>query len=575
MVFAIFWEAAMHDVVIRGGTLVDGSGAPAREADVAVDGGVVTAVGKVGGRGARELDARGLLVTPGFVDVHTHYDAQVTWDPLLTPSSWHGVTTAVMGSCGVGFAPVHADRHDWLIGLMEGVEDIPGSALAEGIKWAWETFPEYMDAVAAMPRIMDVGLCVPHGALRGYVMGDRGADNEEATAEDVARMAALVGESIEKGALGFSTSRTLLHRAIDGRPVPGTFASRDELFAIGRAMAGVGRGVFHVAPDQYRLDEEIPWMRDLAEATGITVTFNLNQNDVVPGMWRRALELLEDARGTTLYAQAAGRAIGIVMALDGTAHPLLGRASFFEIAAESLDEKRRRLADPAFVARLCADEPLDLGEFPNFITRTFSRMFLADGAIDYEPGPEKSVEALAKATGRDPMALVCEHFARGGHVYFPLFNYSGGDLNVTETLHASDRTRMGLGDAGAHCGAICDGGMPTFMLTHWARDRRRGRRFSLERMVQRQTRETAELYGLRDRGLVVPGLRADLNVIDFDRLTLTPPVMAYDLPAGGRRLLQRAKGYVATMVAGTIVSDHDEPTGALPGRLVRGGLSAA
>jgi N-acyl-D-aspartate/D-glutamate deacylase len=263
------------------------------------------------------------------------------------------------------------------------------------------------------------------------------------------------------------------------------------------------------------------------------------------------------------------------MALDGTAHPLLGRASFFEIAGDSLDEKRRRLADPAFVARLCADEPLDLGEFPNFITRTFSRMFLADGAIDYEPGPEKSVEALAMATGRDPMALVCEHFARGGHVYFPLFNYSGGDLNVTETLHASDRTRMGLGDAGAHCGAICDGGMPTFMLTHWARDRRRGKRFSLERMVQRQTRETAELYGLRDRGLVAPGLRADLNVIDFDRLTLTPPVMAYDLPAGGRRLLQRARGYVATMVAGTIVSEHDEPTGALPGRLVRGGRRTA
>lgn len=559
----------MHDLVIRGGTLADGSGEPVREADVAVEGGRIVAVGRVAERGRREIDAKGLLVTPGFVDIHTHYDAQVTWDPMLTPSSWHGVTTAVMGSCGVGFAPVKPDRREWLIGLMEGVEDIPGSALSEGIRWAWETFPEYMDAVDSMPRVMDVGLVVPHGALRAYVMGDRGADNEEATAEDNERMAALVAEAIGRGALGFSTSRTLLHRAIDGRPVPGTFASRDELFAIGRAMARLGRGVFHVAPDQHRLDEEIPWMRDLAVETGRTVTFNLNQNDVVPQMWRKALAMLEEARGTTLLAQAAGRAIGIIMALDGTAHPLLSRASYYEIAGETLEEKRRRLADPAFVARLCADALLDLGEFPNFVTRSFDRMFLVDGAIDYEPGPDKSVEAIARASGRDPIELVAAHFASGGHLYFPLFNYSGGDLSMSYEMHSSDRTRMGLADAGAHCGAICDGGMPTFMLTHWARDRARGPKFSLERMVRRQTRETAELYGMFDRGLVAPGHRADLNVIDFDRLSLTPPVMAYDLPAGGRRLLQRARGYVATIVAGEFVAEHDEPTGRLPGRLVR------
>jgi N-acyl-D-amino-acid deacylase len=570
-------ESDMHDLVIRGGKVIDGTGAPARTADVAIDGDRVAAVGDRCGPGLREVDAHGLLVTPGFVDIHTHYDAQATWDPFLTPSSWHGVTTVVMGSCGVGFAPVAPDRHAWLIGLMEGVEDIPGAALVEGIRWGWESFPEYLDALEGTARALDIGAQVPHGALRAYVMGERGAKNDPATPQDVERMGALVREALEAGALGFSTSRTLLHKAIDGVPVPGTFAGKDELVGIGRAMAAAGHGVFQVASDHARVPEELVWMRELAEETRRPVMFNLSQVDQAPELWRAGLGLLDAAHrdGVPLFAQVAGRAIGIIMTLDGTAHPFVPYPSYQAIARLPLAERAAKLQDPALRARLLAEEPVSIGPFEDFITRCFPRMFLpdAEGNVDYEPGPETSVAAVAQRTGRRPLEVALDALlSNGGRglLYFPLFNYAKGDLALLHELHRHPATLLGLSDAGAHCGAICDGGMPTFMLSHWARDRARGPRLPLELVVRRQTRDTAAAFGLHDRGVLAPGFRADVNVIDLEHLHLRPPELVRDLPAHGRRLLQRATGYMATIVAGQAILEHDELTGVLPGRLVRG-----
>lgn len=552
----------MHDLVIRGGTLLDGSGAPARSADVAVDGGLITEVGTHVGPGHREVDARGLLVTPGFVDVHTHYDAQATWDPELTPSIWHGVTTVVMGSCGVGFAPARPDRHEWLIGLMEGVEDIPGTALSEGIRWAWESFPEYLSALERMPRALDVGAQLAHGPLRGYVMGERGAANEPATAEDIAEMARLVREGLGAGALGFSTSRTMIHKASDGRPVPGTFATRDELFGLGRALRDARAGVFQIAGEHAAMAEEVEWIEALAHEIGRPVTFNLSQIDTQPELWRTLAERL--ARTTApMHAQVAGRAIGLMMSFDGSAHPFLVYPSFH-------GRERASLADPAVRDQILADTPMDLGEFANFIARSFDRMFVVNEVPDYEPAPDTSVAARAARLGLSPQRVAYDHLATGGYLYFPLFNYADGNLDVVHQLHQHPRTIMGLGDAGAHCGVIADGGIPTFMLTHWTRDRTRGGKLPLEHVVHRQTRATAELFGLHDRGLVAPGFKGDLAVIDYDRLRLEPTRMVYDLPAGGRRLIQRARGYVATVVSGTVVLEYDEPTGARPGKLIRG-----
>ena len=568
----------MHDLVIRGGTLVDGSGAPAREGDLAIDGDRITAVGRRGsvGAGRRELDARGRLVTPGFVDLHTHYDAQVTWDPFVTPSSWHGCTTVVMGNCGVGFAPALPDKRGWLIQLMEGVEDIPGAAMHEGIRWGWETFPEYLDAIERDPHALDLGALVPHGPVRAYVMGDRGAANEAATAHDIERMAAIVREGVRAGGLGFSSSRTLLHKASDGEPVPGTFAAQDELFGLGRALGEAGSGFFHLALDHASVPEELVWMRRLARETGRPVSFNLSQIDAAPELWREALRHLDEAaaEGVPLFAQVAGRAIGIVMSLEATAHPFALYPSYLECAALPIEARRAELQKPEVRARILADQGLDFGDFARLITTRFDKMFYADDAADYEPHPDLSLAARAARQGCTPQALAYDHLAQGGMLYFPLFNYAQGDLEAVRELHLHPRTRMGLSDAGAHCGAICDGGMPTFMLSHWARDRKRGAKLPLELLVHRQTRQTASYLGLRDRGLLAPGYRADINVIDFDKLGLQPSKVVYDLPAGGRRLLQRARGYVATLCRGAVVLEHDEHTGALPGRLVRGPQAA-
>jgi N-acyl-D-aspartate/D-glutamate deacylase len=571
----------MADLVIRNADLVDGSGAPRRPADIAVEGGRVVAVEDAGslspiGSG-RVIDADGLLVTPGFVDVHTHYDAQVTWDPQLTPSTWHGVTTVVMGNCGVGFAPAAPDRHEWLIELMEGVEDIPGTALTEGITWGWTSFPEYLDILDTRPLMIDVGTQIAHGPLRGYVMGERGAANEPATAEDRELMAKLVAEALRAGALGFSTSRTSLHRSKSGELVPGTDADAAELMAIADAMAEVGHGVFQFAPEHARVPvDEWPWMKELARRTGRTVSINLNQPDSAPDVWRQVLGLLDDAaaEGLPIVAQVAGRSIGILYCLQGSVHPLLFHPAYAEVAHLPIDERLEALADPERRRRLIEDVPDDDGFFQRVVLDKLDRMWVVEGAdIDYEPEASTSIGATARARGVPAMALLVDQLtsAEGnGMVYAPFFNYSYGDLSMSYEAHRHPGTRMGLSDAGAHCGAICDGGMPTFMLTHWVRDRRRGPRLPLEHVVHRQTRQTATLYGLGDRGLVAPGLRADLNLIDLDHLGFDVPRMAFDLPAGGRRLVQRGRGYLASFVAGVQTVDHDEPTGELPGRLVRG-----
>jgi N-acyl-D-amino-acid deacylase len=570
---------AHFDLVVRGGTLVDGTGQPAREADVGIEGGVITAVGKDLAGGAhtatRVIDATGKLVTPGFVDIHTHYDAQATWDPELTPSGNHGVTTVVMGSCGVGFAPAKPDEHEWLIGLMEGVEDIPGSALSEGIKWGWESFPEYLDALDKLPRVADVGTQIAHGPLRAYVMGKRGAKNEPATPDDIARMRGLVDEALREGALGFSTSRTSLHRAIDGELVPGTTADEDELFGIGQALKDVGHGVFQTAIEHKDLPKEMDWVTRLAKETGRPVTVNVSQFEAQPDLWPTVLALLDKAaaEGAPVWGQVAGRAIGVVMGLELTANPLLLAATYLGLHGENLEAKIAALKDPAVRAQIIADDDLDLGPLGELVLKRLDKIWAIEGSVDYEPTAETSLLALAKKTGTSAKALAIDALLRDsgrGLLYRPLFNYADDDLEMVRTAHLHPRTVMGLSDAGAHCGAICDGGMPTFMLSFWARDRKRGDKIPLETVVARQTSQTARLFGLTDRGVVAPGFVGDLNVIDFDKLRLLPPRVVYDLPAGGRRLLQDARGYAFTIKGGTVTLEDDKFTGARPGKLLRG-----
>jgi N-acyl-D-aspartate/D-glutamate deacylase len=583
----------MHDLLIRGGRIVDGSGREAFEGDVAVRGGRIVAVGRDLGPARRVIEAGGRVVTPGFVDIHTHYDAQATWDPNLLPSGWHGVTTAVCGNCGVGFAPAPPDRRQWLIGLMEGVEDIPGSALAEGIRWDWESFPEYLDALERSPLAIDLGTHVPHGSVRAYVMGERGARNEAATADDISQMYRIVREGLEAGALGFSTSRTLGHRAVDGEPVPGTFAQEDELFGIGRALADTGRGVFELAgagaagdaggdgPDDAL--KEIDWMRRLAAEIGRPVSFAMMQFDSRPDQWRELIAICERAQreGAQLVAQIAARPFGILAGHQTVANPLLNRPAYAEIASLPLPERVARLRDPALRARILGPERMGEGAegFGRFLDTPgiHAKLFPLGDPPDYEPGPERSIAAIAAREGRPGDAVLYDHMLRDEGrelLLLPFFNYSNGSLDPAREMLLSPATVVSLGDGGAHCGLICDASLTTFLLTHWVRDRSRGARVPLELAVRRMTSETARLYGLLDRGVVAPGYKADLNVIDFERLALRRPEMAYDLPGGARRLLQRADGYDATIVAGEVVMERGEATGSRPGSLVRGARSA-
>ncbi len=572
----------MHDLVIRAGTLVDGTGAPPRTADVAITDGVVAEVGLVEGHARREIDATGALVTPGFVDVHTHYDGQVTWDPWLTPSSWHGVTTAVMGNCGVGFAPCRPDRRDWLIGLMEGVEDIPGAALSAGIRWGWESFPEYLDALDRLPKALDVGAQVPHGAVRAYVMGERGARNEPATPDDIDAMAALVRQGIAAGALGFSTSRTLAHRAIDGEPVPGTFAAEDELFGIGQVLGDLGTGVFELAAagalgeDLAAPEREVAWMRRLAARTGRPVSFVLNQNNSDPDQWRKLLDLAAEAwaDGIPLRPQVTSRTVSILLGLQ-TFHPLMFTSVWGEsgLGLLSWEEQAERLGtDSELRSRLLASaRELDGNELVQGFMSP-ERTYVLGDPPNYEPSSSDSVAGIAAARGADRWGTFLELLLGDGGrelLNSPVLNYSNGNLDVTREMLVHPVTVYGLSDGGAHAGQTCDASTTTFMLSYWAGDRRSGR-IPIEEAVRQITSATADLFGLGDRGRVSPGFVGDVNVIDADRLRLRRPQVASDLPGGARRLVQRAEGYRYTLKSGQVVFEAGEPTGALPGRLLRG-----
>ncbi len=570
-----------YDLIIRGGTIVDGTGAARFTGDVAIKDGLIAAVGSVQGDAKDEIDATGKIVTPGLVDVHTQYDGQATWDQEMAPSSWHGVTTAVMGNCGVGFAPAAPDRHNWLIGLMEGVEDIPGTALAEGMKWDWETFPEYLDALERLPRSIDVGTHVPHGAVRAYVLGDREQPGAIPTAEDIQKMADIVEDGVRAGALGFSTSRTVLHRSIDGEVVPGTTATKEELIEIGRAMGRVGHGVFEMASDMRREWDEFGWMGALSRETGLPCTYAALQSIAkeMPLDEQIACMRAENDNGANIVAQIALRGNGIIMAWEGTVHPFRLRPSWQAIAELPWEQQRAKLLDPAFKAQLLAEEN-DFSEVNQDIIGLimvvccgWGMQFEMDPDFNYEPQADESIAARAAAAGisGDEYAydLLCRDQGKG-FIYLPILNYADGNLDFLEALQHSDDTVNSLSDGGAHCGTICDAASPTFMLQHWVRDRKRGGKISLENAIKRQCRDTARLYGLDDRGLIAPGYLADLNVIDLEKVKLGKPWLAFDLPAGGKRLLQKAEGYVCTIKTGVVTFKNGEWTGATPGGLIRG-----
>ena len=575
----------MYDLIVRGGLIVDGSGGAPREGDVAVTDGQIVAVGRVEGEAREEIDAHGLAVTPGFVDIHTHYDGQVTWDAHLTPSCWHGVTTAVFGNCGVGFAPVRPNERDYLISLMEAVEDIPGTALAEGIEWEWETFPEFMDAVGKRELGMDVAAQVPHGAVRTYVMGERGAENEPATPEDIERMAVIVREGMEAGALGFSTSRTIMHKAASGDPMPGTFAAEDELFGLGRVLGELGKGIFELAPvgaageDVIGAREEMDWMRRLSAEIGRPVSFAMLQVDAEPTLWRDLLDESQKAvdEGAQVYPQTAGRPFGMLVGHQTEYHPFRDRPTYEGLMDLPFEERIARLGEPEIREAILSEKVEYDDPMSAYVMASFHKLFPLGEKPNYEPAPEDSVAGIAEREGRSPEEVLydCMLGQEGKELLlFPLLNYSDGNCDpIYEMIH-HPRAVLGLGDGGAHCGIICDASIQTFMLSHWVRDRQRGPKLPVELVVQRMTSDTANLYGLRDRGLIAPGYKADLNLIDLDTVGLKLPEMVFDLPAGGRRLIQRADGYRYTLVNGQVTMRDGVPTGELPGRLVRGEQSA-
>jgi N-acyl-D-amino-acid deacylase len=571
----------MHDIVIRGGTILDGTGAAAFTGDVAIDGGTIAAVGGKAGPGKREIDADGLLVTPGWVDVHTHYDGQATWDPVLAPSSWHGVTTILFGNCGVGFAPVRKEHQAGLIDLMEAIEDIPGSALHEGLKWDWESFPDYLDALDRMPRTIDIAAQIPHHPLRVFVMGERGINREAATPDDIAEMKRLTEEALRAGAFGFTTSRTYSHKTNDGELVPGHFAEEAELYGIGQAMAAVRAGAFGMNSDFVDEAAEFAWMTRLSKETGRPVWFLLTDRTKDPTRWKRLMQGVHAARaqGAQITAQVAGRPVGIIMGIAGSYNPFSIRPSYLPLEALPPQERLRRMQDPEMRRRLLAEEPSErqiarLSQARQNMVGRWDKMFVMSGATpDYEPTPEKSIAAIAGRGNSSPQEVAYDYLTEGldRFLFFPIVNYSDGDHATVREMLTDPGTLLGLSDGGAHCGAIVDAGVPTFMLSHWGRDRKRGPGLPLPLLVKMQTSETADFFGFNDRGRLQPGLKADINVIDFAALRLRQPEVVHDLPAGGRRLVQRVDGYKATLVAGTPVFEDGEDTGARPGRLVRAG----
>ena len=568
----------MHDLVIRGGMVVDGTGAPAFAADVAVDGGLITAVGTITAKGKREIDAAGMIVTPGWVDIHTHYDGQATWDPVMAPSSWHGVTTAIMGNCGVGFAPVRPDAHDFLIELMEGVEDIPGIALHEGIAWNWESFPEYLDALEGMKRTIDVGVHVPHAPVRAYVLGERCNTDYEPNAVEIAEMAAIVREGVAAGALGFSTSRTLLHKDLQGVHMPGTFAGSDEMLALGMSMKGLKHGVFEMVSDHLGDDDEWKWVQGFAHETGLPVTLVATSAGAYEG--NKMYNIAEESRleGMDIRPQIAGRPTGILQGLTSSFNVFSGHPTYRrDIAHLPLAEKVAMMQRPDVRAALLGEgSAMRAGAMSN-PSELLYRVFPLGDNPNYEPDREQSVGGMAEIAGVTPMEQMYDLLIRDGGkelFYQPLGGYFTYNFDFFRKNMQHPNVLFGLSDGGAHCGVIADAGMPTFILSYWARDRVKGEQFPLEFLVRKLTSDTAKAYGLNDRGQLKPGLLADINIIDFKKLRLFRPEAIYDLPAGGRRLVQRAEGYRYTIKSGEVTFEDGEHTGALPGGLVRGGREA-
>jgi N-acyl-D-aspartate/D-glutamate deacylase len=578
-------SAIMHDLVVRGGLVVDGTGAPARTADVAVSDGLIVEVGQVRGRARRQIDADGSLVTPGFVDIHTHYDGQATWDPHLTPSCWHGVTTAVLGNCGVGFAPVRSDGHEALIELMEGVEDIPGTALSEGMTWGWETFDEYLDALDSQPHAVDLGTQVPHAALRSYVMGKRARD--DAGADDIAAMVAALTEGLRAGALGFSTGRTAGHRTVHGEPVPGTYAAKDELAALVGAVQSNGHGVVEVVPSGVggliagdaddAMDTELDWMLELGLRSRVPLTFLAMQQDREIDRWKPWFDRVRAAnhRGARIHPQVACRCFGVLMGHQSRLNPFRHRVTYQAIAELPLAERVKLLRRPEVRRSILDDKPDHTGPFAmdQIGRRAFDRLFPLGSELDYEPVTEASIGSVARREGRDPWEVGYDAMLESegrDFLLLPLLNYGGDSYDGLADMMNDPMTVQGLGDGGAHVGLVCDASMTTYLASYWTRDRTRGRRIPLETAVRRLTRDPAHLYGLLDRGLVEPGRKADLNIIDYDHLRLLHPEEVTDLPGGAGRLIQRSEGYVSTLVGGEEIAASGELTDARPGRVLRG-----
>src|SRR6202163_2980827 len=562
------------DLVIRGGNIADGLGGEMFEADVAITDGRITEVGKVLGRGKEEIDARGKLVTPGFVDVHTHYDGQVAWSQDITPSSQNGVTTAIMGNCGVGFAPCRPADHRRLIELVEGGEDDPEPVLSTCIPWASESFPDYMDWLSQRHFDMDIGAQLPHAALRVYVMGERGARRDPATAQDNSAMAALAGDAVRAGALGFSTSRTLNHRTSTGDYTPTLKAGEDELTAIPGTMHKVGRSVLQFGLDQSGIDEDLPMMLRVAENTKCPISFSITQADKAPRRWRQTLDAINEAsgRGLSITAQIAARPVGLLLGLELSRNPFQTHPSYNAIARLPLAERLQRLRQPEARAAIL-NETATSTDDPLFFRPNYDKMYLLGDPPHYEQPPENALGAQARRQGKQPEELAYDAMLSDdgrGMLYVPFLNYADGNLDAVHEMLRDPHSVPGLSDGGAHCGIICDASFPTYLLTHWTRDRSRGEKLSIPFVVAAQSRKTALSVGLYDRGVIAPGYKADLNVIDYDKLHLHPPKVHYDLPVGGRRLLQQVDGYDATIVSGVVTQREGAATGARPGRLARG-----
>jgi N-acyl-D-aspartate/D-glutamate deacylase len=563
----------MYDSIIRNGTIIDGTGDDRFVADIAIKDGKIVKIGQITETATNEIDAKGKLVTPGWVDIHTHYDGQATWDPLLAPSSWHGVTTVVMGNCGVGFAPVKPEDRNFLIELMEGVEDIPGAALSEGIDWQWESFPEYLDTLEAIPRAIDVATQVPHGAIRAYVMGERCNTDYAPTEAEVNEMAELVREGVEAGALGFSSSKTLLHKDIHGEYMPGTFSGNDEMLALGLGMKGLKNSVFELVSDHLGDDKEWAWVTDFQRQTGLTVTLIATTAPAYEN--GKMYKLAEQARaeGREIRPQAAGRPTGVLHGLQSSFNAFVGHPTWRnELANLDHDALLARLADPATKAQILSEQSIIKGGLMQDLPSLMGQVFPLGENPNYEPLPEESIAGIAKSRGLDVMDVMYDMLvANDGKELFyqPLGGYQGFSLDYQKKLLEHPNVLFGLSDGGAHCGVIADAGMPTFIMTHWGRDRTRGDKMSLEFIVKSLTSSTAHAYGMFDRGQLTEGMIADINVIDFDGLRLHRPEAVFDLPAGGRRLVQRAEGYEITIKSGEVIFNNGQHSGALPGKLVR------